>query len=226
MIDQDFEQFTVEVRRLATVLRLRASPTELTQITNAYFKAFKRRPLSAVVAGADAWIERGDKFPKPAQWLGVMPRRDASGQVSALTRDEADEWQQAERQAWEGRPCGCVLCIAAEITDKPLRFVPDIEGDGRDARGTIGEREVTRGHWAHGDELVRWYHARAQFYDTYLALFPNSVMSKRDAERASKVRFEQRLEEIFAKRRPAERPASTFQPLVDVAGAREPGEEG
>jgi len=120
VIDQDFAAFGDTVRRLATVMRLRANPTELTQITQAYFKAFRRRPLSSVIAGADSWIERGDKFPKPAQWLRLMPQREGGvARLMPLTRDEADQWLQAERQRFEGRPDGCVLCLAADVPHVP-----------------------------------------------------------------------------------------------------------
>ena len=49
--------------------------------------------------------------------------------------------------------------------DRPLRFVPTRDGD-TEARAFNSRRNVVEivGHWAHGDELARYYAAQAAFY--------------------------------------------------------------
>lgn len=61
-----------------------------------------------------------------------------------------------ERRAYRagdntGQPCNCLECQAAGVTDKPIRFVP-------------ADEFHQKAHWAHGEELRRWYEAyeRAQ----------------------------------------------------------------
>jgi hypothetical protein len=217
MTDRDFETFSSEVRRVAVVMRLRAAPIEVHQITKAYFTALRRYPIGAVTLGADRWIESGSRFPKAKEWIDAIPPPEAAT-VLELTRDEADEWLAAERRGWEQSPCACVLCVAANV-DKPLRFVPDVEPDGRDARGRIGDRTIVRGHWAHGEELARWYGARGDSYNEILTqlprTFPTTPLVKPRERiapilRGRVVSFQERLNQIFA---PRSKP-------------REPGQEG
>lgn len=212
MTDGDLGAFTEEVRRVATIFRFRASPLELTQVTHAYFKAFRSRALSAVIAGADAWITKGQRFPKPFEWLEAMPRPGAKpANVPTLNQDEAEEWYRAERLGWEDAPCACVVCTAAGVTDKPLRFVPEVDEHDRDRKvyEPIRSRTVTAGHWAHGEELVRWYVAKEKFFREFRAL---SARGSVRVPGTKKQRFYDRIEDIF---RPRPR-------LVE----REPGEEG
>jgi hypothetical protein len=203
MTDVDFEAFATEVKRLAVVLRLRAAPFELAQITRAYFGAMRPYSLTAVTAGADEWIRRGERFPKPKQWIDVMPTPGATV-VRELTSDEADDWLAAERRGWERSPCDCVLCLAAGVDDRPLRFVPELEDDGRDVRARIGVRVITRGHWAHGEELARWYQARQAYVDTVRAL---PTATRQQLQQLPKLTFLERIAAIYDK-------------------PREPGEEG
>jgi hypothetical protein len=57
--------------------------------------------------------------------------------------------------------------MTAGVTDRELRFVPTlVEDHSREERAFHPRRrrlEVT-GHWAHGDELARWYVAREAFF--------------------------------------------------------------
>jgi hypothetical protein len=48
-----------------------------------------------------------------------------------------------------GRPCSCLECQAAEITDQPIVRVPPDEF-------------FSRSRWLHGEELKRWYAAKAE----------------------------------------------------------------
>jgi hypothetical protein len=56
--------------------------------------------------------------------------------------------------------------VRANVDHEPLRFVPTLTPDGlREERAFNPTRHVieTCGHWAHGDELARWYAAKTQF---------------------------------------------------------------
>jgi hypothetical protein len=51
------------------------------------------------------------------------------------------------------------------MSDYALRFVPDdVHGVLDRAIDTVRNRVVVTGHWAHGDELARWYAARDAFF--------------------------------------------------------------
>jgi len=213
MTDTDFETFSGEVKRLAVVMRLRAAPLEVMQITKAYFTAFKRFPMSVVVAGADRWIEQGDRFPKAKQWLDAMPAPGET-RILELLQDEADDWLAAERAHFQRSPCRCLVCVGAGVSDQPQRFIPDCEPDGRDAHARIGDRVITRGRWAHGEELAGWYAARAAYVALLerLPRLPKPMPAPTRAlpmKRGRMLTFKDRIDAIF--RKPKE---------------REPGEEG
>ncbi len=215
MTDTDLDLFSVEVRRLATIFRFRASPLELTQITTAYFKALRGRPMSAVTSGADTWIGKGQRFPKPFEWLESMPRPGAQPiNVPPMSQGEADEWSRAERLRWEDQPCPCVVCFTAGVSHRPLRFVPEFDEFDRDRKvfEPVRGRTVTAGHWAHGDELARWYVAKEMFWAQFRSFAGMRIMAA-NIPRAS---FEERIERIFKPR--------TLKNAPPVE--REPGEEG
>lgn len=172
MTDSEIFPFMDTLRDVARVFPIRGDEHDLKQLGTAYFKALRRYPLAMVEAGAQRCIEQNKHFPKPAEWLDAIPRGGVTSSIEELSVAERDDWLAAERGRWEGRPCRCQECRAADVTHRPLRFVPDVSADGRDARAQIGERVVTRGHWAHGDELRRWYAAKEHFwglFDTALA---------------------------------------------------------
>jgi len=56
--------------------------------------------------------------------------------------------------------CECVLCGQAGVTHRPIRYVPDDD----ELKAKIGDRVILRGHWAHGQELKRWYAAKEAFW--------------------------------------------------------------
>ena len=81
-----------------------------------------------------------------------------------MTGLEQDDLARAERLRYEDTPCSCVLCFRAAVNDRPLRFVPTLTHDGGDELRAFHpqrRRVEVVGHWAHGEELARWYQARA-----------------------------------------------------------------
>jgi hypothetical protein len=199
MIQQDFDAFSREYRRLSAALeRYKQSPVELASKADAYFHVLKKYPLTAVIAKADQWLEREAKFPKPAEWAAVIVRRAV--ELPVLSQDDAKDYRRAELLGWEDTPCGCSDCLKAGVHEKPLRFVP-IEGrDGayRKATDPLLNRTVTAGHWAHGFELFRWYDARASFYNRCLELGLRGDVLK--PTKAPKRPFSELMKLIFPER--------------------------
>lgn len=211
MTETDLFEFNIVFADVRRVFPLRADETETRQLMSSYFGAFRRFPLPRVRAGAEACIATGTRFPKPAEWIKAMPAPRVVATIAALETDEGDQWLDAERRCWEGRLCACAACQAAGVTARPLRFVPDFDEEDRDLKGRIGDRVVTRGHWAHGDELARWYAAKEKFWGAFHAV----VASKAMGSKTKKMRFEDRIAAIFAPKPPPDPPSD-----------REPGEDG
>lgn len=173
MTDGELFRFVDVWNDLARVFPKRLDDHEKQQMQRDYFRAMRRFPLSQIEAGAEVWIQRGKYFPKPAEWMDAIPKQSAvvTLDVPAMSEGESRAYQRAEAMRYEDQPCGCPKCREAEVTDKPLRFVPEFTPDDRERKVRDGERVVTAGHWAHGYELARWYEARANFYEAFVARF-------------------------------------------------------
>lgn len=161
-----------------------------------YFKTMRRFGLAEVRIGADLWMTRGKFFPKPAEWIALIPRPRVRPELQALSPRETAEYLEAERLHYDGEPCKCEACRAAGVDHRFLRFVPRFDADDREMRGLIGEREVVRGEWIHGEDLRRWYAAKEKFW----AEFGSAVREKSMGLKRAKMPFKQRIEEIFKKR--------------------------
>lgn len=194
----DFDTFFNEFKRLSAALDpYKRTPADTAAKADAYFHALKRLTITEVIAKADAWLATADKFPKPAQWAEQIIHR-AAPPLPVLSASDVTEYLRAETLRHEDDPCGCRECREAEVSDKPLRFVPEFTPDDRDRKVRCGERIVTAGHWAHGYELARFYQARADFWNRCVEL---GLLTKKAAQTADKVSVEKRLEQIFAKRK-------------------------
>lgn len=74
-------------------------------------------------------------------------------------------WSKADRRPLRkfraddnvGKPCPCLECQAAGVSDRPLRFIPANEFNNKP-------------HWAHGIELKRWLEAYERAQDDMRAL--------------------------------------------------------
>jgi len=214
MTEVELFEFNVVFADLRRVFPIRADESDARQLIASYFAAFRRFPLARVKAGAEAWIAHGKRFPRPAEWIEAMPQPTVQAAVGELSADEADVWLEAERRRWEGRPCSCPACRQAGVSRRPIRFVPEFDADDADVRGRIGDRVITRGHWAHGDELARWYAAKDAAMQAFRRWAETHAM-RADGKKKKRPSFEQRIEAIFTKREP---PAPTPE--------REPGQEG
>lgn len=178
MRDVDLVPFTATFHRLRGVFALRGDHAEIQQIVAVYFKVLRRYPIEAVTAGADLWAEKGTRFPKPVEWITSMPRR-ITAEVLEVSQDEAGEYLRAERLRFEDEPCSCRACLAAGVTHRCLRYVPEQHDLGGDAKGRIGDRVIVRGRWIHGDALARWYVARDAFWAPYQRVVKGLRMPRR-----------------------------------------------
>lgn len=166
MTDADLFAFAGVFKGLLAVFPKRMDEHEIGALSRAYFTALRRFSVPQIQAGADVWVQRGKFFPKPAEWSDAVPRASAAAgaNLSVMSGAEVAEYLDAERRRYDGEPCRCGECRRAGVDHRFLRFVPDVDADGNDLRALIGEREVCRGHWAHGDELRRWYAAKEKFW--------------------------------------------------------------
>jgi len=166
MTIDDRPNFAEAFRRLVQTFRVRLKAGELEELTTTYFKLLQGWTLEEVLAAGKTCITTLKKFPAPVDWLSAMPTKaNVAADVRWMGADEAREYSRAEALGYEDAACDCLLCQAAG-TDRPVRFVPDFTADDREERAFHPAKNqiVTVGHWAHGEELVRCYAARAQFY--------------------------------------------------------------
>lgn len=183
MTDQDYEPFIAEFRRVASAFeRYPQSLDVIRTRADVYFNVLKKFTFSEVCAKSDSWIQRESKMPKPAEWAGVIIRRQTDHVLSEMDRDEATEWLRAERQRWEDEPCGCGECVAAGVAEMKRRFVPVFDHNDCEVRGTCFGRVVTLGEWIHGYALMRWYLAREDFWTKARTLVGSRSMPGADAE--------------------------------------------
>jgi hypothetical protein len=169
MTDFDFVKFETAFGRVVTAFRLKLSATEREDLTRTYFRVLDTHAIDDVIAAGKRCLEKHRTFPKPADWLSELAHSSTVAcppDRRTMRVDEADELARAAALGYEDPPCVCLMCQAAAITDRPLRFVPStFDGDELE-RAFNPRRGVVEivGHWAHGDELARWYVARDAFF--------------------------------------------------------------
>ena len=168
MIDSDFGTFERAFGRVCGAFRLRFKANEAEDLTRTYFKILEPFPLDRVLLAGRNVMSVSRKFPLAADWVSaVVALTDHTPlDVRQMTTDELDEHEAAERARWENAPCSCVACVRANVGQSPLRFVPTHATFSDDERAFNPRRHAVQivGHWAHGEELGRWYTARARFY--------------------------------------------------------------
>jgi hypothetical protein len=162
--DEDIGPFESAFRRLSGALNRKWTAAEFRTAVSVYFDALKHADLADVLA-AETTLRSRNRWPKAGDWLAALPvRRPASNGERVMRTTEVDEYMRALRLHYHGEPCDCVLCQSAEVTHLPLRFVPDFCNDMEErAFCPPLNHIVTTGHWAHGDELRRWYAAKQEF---------------------------------------------------------------
>jgi hypothetical protein len=142
---------------------------EFREVSRTYFETLKHAPLDDVLA-AEVTLRARKRWPKVGDWLAAIPVHVApSSDARVMGQSEVREYLRAMRGHCQDAPCSCLDCLAADVTHRPLRFVPDVTVDGEErAFFQARNRLVITGHWAHGLELARWYAAR----DVFMASAP------------------------------------------------------
>ncbi len=203
---------------LTKVFPFRADGDEARDISRAYFKTLQKYPLALVKVGADNCIASLEKFPKPLEWAKRIPKIMPGPDLPRLTVNEESEWRDAERRGYEGACCTCRACIELGANALPTRFVPlDPE-----ERALMGDRQVLRGEWIHGEPLVRWYFAREEFWTKFSSSRFADTKVPPSLEKKS---FHTRIEQIFSAKSKRELRESVKE-WMPYRENREPGEDG
>lgn len=167
MTETDYPTFARSFERLCNTFRLKLKVPEREELARTYFRVLEPSPLDEVLLAGKTCISKHRTFPKPADWLAAL---DKGGPAVCppnrrqMTVSEIAELAAAKRARYFDSPCLCVECCRAGVDDQPLRFVPTLVGDDEE-RAFNPQRNVLEvvGHWAHGEELRRWYLARSFF---------------------------------------------------------------
>lgn len=177
MDESDYMTFEKAFGRLCAAFRLRFVKGEQAELTRTYFKVLDRFRLDDVLQRGRHLLETQKRFPTLADWiaaLGGMSENTPVIDVRQMTASELAVQTQAETLRYTDDPCACRECSAANVTDRQLRFVPTLLYDGDEERAwhPLRKRVEIVGHWAHGEELRRWYAAQDHFrqqFGTYRA---------------------------------------------------------
>jgi hypothetical protein len=168
MVEPEFGTFDRAFRRVYGAFRLKLKATEIETLSRTYFKVLADAPLEHVLAAGKTCLATCRRFPTVAEWAHALPApvvAHVSADLRVMATDERETYTRAEALRWSDAPCGCWPCENAGVADCALRFVPDdVNGVLDRAIDTVRNRVVVTGHWAHGDELARWYHARDTFF--------------------------------------------------------------
>jgi hypothetical protein len=171
MDESDFGTFERAFGRVSGAFRLKLKGTDLEDLARTYFRVLEGYRLDEVLAAGKTCIASQRTFPKAAEWLAALASTGDRDVVCPpdcrqLSAAEVDERRDADERHYNGEACACLLCQSAGVADRPLRFVPTLWSDGTEERAFNPRRKVVEivGHWAHGDELARWYRAREDFY--------------------------------------------------------------
>jgi len=168
MVEPEFGTFDRAFRRVCGAYRLKVKEPEVESLSRTYFKVLDAAPLEDVLTAGKACLRTCRRFPTVAEWVAALPVPPViavSADLRVMPTDERAAYARAEALRYADIPCGCGACFRADVTDRPLRFVPDETHGVLDrAIDTVRNRIVVTGHWAHGEELARWYAARDAFF--------------------------------------------------------------
>jgi len=163
----------------------RVQPTKAIEPETAadYFEVLKEFHIDVLREAAKQIAMTTKFFPTVSEWYQAAKTWHLEHAPRAVDRrvmmaEETGKHRRAVGLGYEDAPCACWECSAAAVTHLPLRFVPEFTSDDRDERARYADRdkEVTTGHWAHGEELGRWYRAKHAFYATARALGHHRVL--------------------------------------------------
>jgi hypothetical protein len=167
MTEPEFGTFDRAFRRVLGAFRLKVKPDAVDELSRTYFRILADAPLEDVLAAGKTCLATGTRFPKVAEWVAALPAPPVvvTADLRVMATPEREAYVRAEALRYQDEPCACWDCQDAGMTERPVRFVPDeVNGVLDKAIDTVRNRIVITGHWAHGDELARWYVARDAFF--------------------------------------------------------------
>jgi hypothetical protein len=169
MLESDFGPFESAFKRLSGALNRKWTTKEFKDVCRTYFEKLQHRDLVDVLA-AEHVLSKRQRWPKVGDWIAALPHEATAPSGERVMRsDEASGYLTAKRLRYADDPCACLTCLAASVSDQRRRFVPDFVDDVEDkAFCPPLNKVVVVGHWAHGEELRRWYAAR----DAFMACAP------------------------------------------------------
>lgn len=167
MTDFDYDVFAQSLGRvMAAFPKFKLQPPKVTELTRIYFDVLKSHDIADVLQAGKACISKHKTFPAVADWLAELPRLvQRPADARQMTVAELDEHERARQLGYEDEPCFCAECESAGVMHRPLRFVPTecLEEFERAFNPRKGALELV-GHWAHGEDLRRFYAARDGFF--------------------------------------------------------------
>jgi hypothetical protein len=162
MTAPEYATFDRAFGRVLGAFRVKVNTTERDELARTYFRILEPFELDDVIDAGRRCIERSKKFPLVADWLLELGGRAVAVlpfDVRAMSTAEADELDEAARAFYTGPLCAFDCCLGIS---RPLRYVPTLTDRGAEEKAMHPRRQRVEvvGHWAHGDELRRWYAAR------------------------------------------------------------------
>ena len=163
MIETDFGSFERAFKRASAATQHRWKAIDDADVVRTYFRLLEGWPLELVMQAFKTCCQTLKHFPKVPE---LIARLEATRPLEAprwrqMTHTESTEQARAAAIGFQDEPCRCLDCQAADVTDRPVRFVPTLDGELEErAFNPQRARVELVGHWAHGEELRRWYAAR------------------------------------------------------------------
>jgi hypothetical protein len=145
----------------------------LDELTGSARTLRQRQPKGIWPTSAE-WFQAAEEHRRRVQ-AGTL----AQGDLRVMDPLEVETHRVAHRNCFDGEPCECLICQAAGVTLLRQRFVPEFYDDGEPVYAFNPKRKHREhlGHWAHGNELARWYLAREAFAAAVQALKPSPLQT-------------------------------------------------
>jgi hypothetical protein len=168
MLRTEFVTFDRAFGRVCGAFQRKLKPAEQRDASRTYFLTMEDEPLELVLEAGKRCIQSFKHFPRVSEWLtevqALKPAAILPLDRRHTTVTEGNIQEEAKRRHYQDAPCACDGCCAAGVQDKPVRFVPTIIGvEEERAFNQQRQRVEIVGHWAHGEELRRWYASRRAF---------------------------------------------------------------
>ena len=181
MTESEMFAFGEIVRDLRRVFRSAWTTTSCEHGLGACFMRCAGSVFRKLRRGAEAWLQRGSKLPKPAEWIDAIPRQSEAAQADlpVLSASQAAEYLEGRTGALS-RPAVCVSGMpACGCHGQAAAVRAGIQRGRHRPQGQV--RRADRDGWALGARRgtrARWYQAKSDFYEAYYAALAKKTMPK------------------------------------------------